>query len=190
MRQAFLGLGGNIGDTLGYLREAVLALEAESPDGAVEVIAVSSVYETEPIGGPEQDVFLNIVAEIKTSLEPYELLEFCLGLEQATGRVRRVRWGPRTLDVDVLWMEGVVMNEEDLTIPHPRMTLRRFVMVPLGEIAPEFLAGWEDPEDGDIKKAGDLFPEGAEAHLRVGLSWKARDCLKLDCQTDGARAKC
>lgn len=168
MRQAFLGLGGNIGDTLGYLREAVLALEAESPDGAVEVAAVSSVYETEPIGGPEQDVFLNIVVEIKTSLEPYELLEFCLGLEQATGRVRRVRWGPRTLDVDVLWMEGVAMNEEDLTIPHPRMTLRRFVMVPLGEIAPEFLVGWEDPEDGEIKKAGDLFPEGAEAHLRGG----------------------
>ena len=168
MKQAFLGLGGNIGDTLGYLREAVLALETESPDGAVEVTAVSSVYETEPIGGPEQDVFLNIVVEIKTSLEPYELLEFCLGLEQATGRVRRVRWGPRTLDVDVLWMEGVMMNEEDLTIPHPRMTLRRFVMVPLGEIAPEFLAGWEDPEDGEIKQAGSLFPGGAAVHLGDG----------------------
>ena len=88
MRQAFLGLGGNIGDTLSYLREAVLALESEAPDGAVEVAAVSSVYETEPIGGPEQDVFLNIVVEIKTSLEPHDLLEFCLGLEQATGRVR------------------------------------------------------------------------------------------------------
>ena len=168
MRQAFLGLGGNIGDTLSYLREAVLALESEAPDGAVEVAAVSSVYETEPIGGPDQDVFLNIVVEIKTSLEPYDLLEFCLGLEQATGRVRRVRWGPRTLDVDVLWMEGVAMNEENLTIPHPRMTLRRFVMVPLGEIAPEFLEGWEDSEDGEIKKLGSLFPEGAEVHLRSG----------------------
>ena len=168
MRQAFLGLGGNIGDTLTYLREAVLALESEAPDGAVEVKAVSSVYETEPIGGPEQDAFLNIVVEIKTSLEPYDLLEFCLGLEQATGRVRRVRWGPRTLDVDVLWMEGVAMSEEHLTIPHPRMTLRRFVMVPLGEIAPEFLAGWEDSEDGEIKKLGSLFPEGAEVRLRGG----------------------
>lgn len=168
MRQAFLGLGGNIGDTLGYLREAVLALETESPHGAVEVTAVSSVYETEPIGGPEQDVFLNIVAEIKTSLKPYELLDFCLGLERATGRVRRVRWGPRTLDVDVLWMEGVAMNEEELTIPHPRMTLRRFVMVPLGEIAPEFLVGWEDPGDGEIKKLGSLFPESFDAMVRQG----------------------
>lgn len=168
MRQAFLGLGGNIGNTLGYLREAVLALETELPNGAIEVAAVSSVYETEPIGEPEQDVFLNIVVEIKTSLEPYELLEFCLGLEQATGRVRRVRWGPRTLDVDVLWMEGVVINEGNLTIPHPRMTLRRFVMVPLGEIAPKFLVGWKDSEDGDIKKVGDLFPEGAEVLRMAG----------------------
>ena len=72
------------------------------------------------------------------------------------------------MDVDVLWMEGVAMSEDNLTIPHPRMTLRRFVMVPLGEIAPEFLAGWQDSEDGEIKKLGGLFPEGAEMHLRGG----------------------
>lgn len=128
-RRAFLGLGTNLGDRRRYLSEAVEAI----PD----LVSVSSVYETEPVGGPEQGAFLNIVAELATELEPYDLLELCRSLERAAGRERRIRWGPRTLDVDVLWVDGVTMDDDDLTIPHPRMYQRNFVVVPLLEIAPE-----------------------------------------------------
>lgn len=126
-RRAFLGLGTNLGDRRAFLSEAVAAI----PD----LVTVSSVYETEPVGGPEQGAFLNIVVELRTTLEPYELLELCRRLERAAGRERRVRWGPRTLDVDVLWIDGATVDEEELTVPHPRMYQRNFVVVPLLEIA-------------------------------------------------------
>ena len=129
VRRAFLGLGTNLGDRRAHLLRAVEAI----PD----LVAVSSVYETEPVGGPEQGAFLNIVVELVTSLDPWELLQLCRRLERAAGRERRVRWGPRTLDVDVLWVEGVAMAEEALTVPHPRMHLRNFVVVPLLELAPD-----------------------------------------------------
>ena len=128
-RRAFLGLGTNLGDRRRYLSDAVAAI----PD----LVRVSNVFETEPVGGPEQGAFLNIVVELSTDLDPYELLGLCRSLERSAGRERRVRWGPRTLDVDVLWVEGVEMNEEDLTIPHPRLYQRNFVVVPLLEIAPD-----------------------------------------------------
>lgn len=128
-RRAFLGLGTNLGDRQQYLREAVAAI----PD----LVTVSSVFETEPVGGPEQGAFLNIVVELRTELGPYELLELCRTLERAAGRERRIRWGPRTLDVDVLWVDGVTVEEDELTVPHPRMYQRNFVVVPLLEIAPD-----------------------------------------------------
>jgi len=131
-RRAFLGLGTNLGDRLGFLREAVEAIPG--------LTNVSSVYETEPVGGPEQGAFLNIVVEVQTSLDPYGLLELCRTLERAAGRERRVRWGPRTLDVDVLWIDGVTVDDDELTVPHPRMYQRNFVVVPLLEIAPDLQA--------------------------------------------------
>ncbi len=127
--RAFLGLGTNLGDRHRYLREAVAAV----PD----LVSVSSVFETEPVGGPAQGAFLNIVVELRTELEPYELLELCRTLERAAGRERRIRWGPRTLDVDVLWVDGVSVDDDELTVPHPRMYQRNFVVVPLLEIAPD-----------------------------------------------------
>ena len=148
MTRALLGLGSNVGDRLGHLRTAVASLS--------QVTAVSSVYETDPVGGPEQGRFLNIVVAIETDLEPRELLGVCHRLESAAGRVRDVRWGPRTLDVDILWIDGVVVDEPDLQIPHARMGERRFVLEPLSDVAPDVLpAGWETVE-GRVDRVGTL----------------------------------
>lgn len=129
--RAFLGLGSNLGDRLGYLRAAV----ANMPD----LIAVSPLYESAPVGGPEQGAYLNIVVELDTRRLPHELLETCRRLERDAGRERVVRWGPRTLDVDVLWIDGVRVNTADLVVPHPRMHERNFVMDPLLDLDPAFV---------------------------------------------------
>lgn len=150
MTRAFLGLGSNVGDRAGHLRAAV--------DSLPGLVAVSDVYETDPVGGPDQGRFLNLVAEIDTDLSPRELLGVCHRLESAAGRVRDVRWGPRTLDVDILWIEGINVDEPDLEIPHPRMSERRFVLEPLADLAPELLpADWESAVvDGDVDRVGPL----------------------------------
>jgi 2-amino-4-hydroxy-6-hydroxymethyldihydropteridine diphosphokinase len=135
--RAYLGLGSNLGDRWAHLRTAVDRLRAGGP---VAVTAVSQVYETDPVGGPEdQGAFLNLVVELAVpiGLDPYGLLEECHRLEAAAGRVRTVRWGPRTLDADVLWIDGVVLDDPDLTVPHPRWRERRFVLAPLAELAPD-----------------------------------------------------
>ena len=108
---------------------------------AVDLVAVSPVYETDPVGGPAgQGAFLNLVVELRTERTPRELLGVCERLESAAERVRGVRWGPRTLDVDVLWMEGITVDEPDLVVPHPRMWERRFVLAPLRDLAPDLVA--------------------------------------------------
>lgn len=147
-RRAFLGLGSNLGDRLAYLRAAV----EEIPD----VTAISSVYETDPVGGPDQDAFLNIVVALHTELSARQLLEVCRAREAAAERVRIERWGPRTLDVDVLHVDGEEVDEPDLTVPHPRMRDRAFVMVPLGELAPDLIEDWADPNAGEVRKVGVL----------------------------------
>lgn len=150
MPRAFLGLGSNLGDRLATLRSAVLGL----PD----VVAVSAVYETEPVGGPAgQGPYLNAVAELDTDLSPRELLELARALEASAGRVRDVRWGPRPLDVDILIVGDQVVDEEDLVVPHPRMWERRFVLAPLAELAPEMV----EPEAlensrGEVRALGGL----------------------------------
>jgi 2-amino-4-hydroxy-6-hydroxymethyldihydropteridine diphosphokinase len=131
MTRAFLGLGSNLGDRAGQLRTAV--------DGLVDAVAVSPVYETDPVGGPDQGAYLNLVAELDTPLRARELLGLCRTLEGAAGRVREVRWGPRTLDVDVLWVDGEVVADHDLEVPHPRMWERRFVLAPLRDLAPDLV---------------------------------------------------
>lgn len=130
---AFLGLGGNIGDRLGYLQRAVDLLHA---DERSRVDAVSSVYETVPLGGPEQGPYLNIAVRLATRRTPRRLLAVCQRVEQALGRVRTVRWGPRTVDVDILLYGDRVITRPDLEIPHPRLAERAFALVPLIEVAP------------------------------------------------------
>jgi 2-amino-4-hydroxy-6-hydroxymethyldihydropteridine diphosphokinase len=141
-------LGSNLGDRRAHLREAVAAL----PD----VVAVSPVYETSPVGGPEgQGPYLNCVVELQTELEPRELLAVAQRLEAAAGRERKERWGPRTLDVDVLLVDDLTVEEPDLVVPHPRMWERRFVLVPLADLAPELL-----PERWEARVAGEVHPAG------------------------------
>jgi 2-amino-4-hydroxy-6-hydroxymethyldihydropteridine diphosphokinase len=131
MTRAFLGLGSNLGERATHLRAAVAALD--------DVVAVSPVYETDPVGGPEQGRYLNLVVELDTTAAARRLLQRSAELEQAADRVRDVRWGPRTLDVDVLWVEGEEVDEPDLIVPHPRMWDRRFVLAPLRDLAPDLV---------------------------------------------------
>ena len=152
VRRAFLGLGSNLGDRWEHLRTAVAALPAE------EVVGVSPVYETEPVGGPAgQPRYLNLVVELATQRSPRELLEVARTLESAAGRVRAERHGPRPLDVDVLLVGDVAVDEPDLVVPHPRMHERRFVLAPLADLAPDLVpAGWEETATGDVRPAGSL----------------------------------
>lgn len=134
MKKAYLGIGGNIGDTKGNIESSIELLK-ESSD--IIVTQVSSFYETEPVGYVDQDWFLNVVVEVETSLSPIELLKYCQGVENELKRVRTIRWGPRTIDVDILLFEDFESDSEILTVPHPRMTKRAFAMVPLYEINQE-----------------------------------------------------
>lgn len=149
MTRAYVGLGSNLGDRLGQLQLAVDALAARDD---VDVVAVSGVYETAPIGGPEQDDYLNAVVAVETGLSPRDLLGVAQGIEQQAGRVRTVRWGPRTLDVDVLLVGDARVDEPDLQVPHPRLHERAFVLVPLRDVAPDLVAGTVDRED--VRDAG------------------------------------
>lgn len=131
--RAFLALGSNLGDREQSLGGAVAAM----PD----LVAVSSVYETAPIGGPDgQGPYLNAVVELATDCSPRELLELCQELERAAGRRRDGRWGPRTLDVDVLLVGDLTVDEPDLRVPHPRLWQRRFVLRPLADLAPDLVS--------------------------------------------------
>jgi 2-amino-4-hydroxy-6-hydroxymethyldihydropteridine diphosphokinase len=135
-RRAALAVGANLGDRLAALRSAVDLLRA-SP--GVQVVAVSSVYETDPVGGPDdQPAFLNAVVVLDTDLTAAELLALAHTAERARGRVRAVRWGPRTLDVDVLAVGDEQSDDPMLTLPHPRAHERGFVLLPWAEIDPTF----------------------------------------------------
>lgn len=148
--RAFLSLGGNLGDPARAMAAALQMLDASDD---VRVTAVSSLYRTPPWGKLDQPDFLNVTAEVVTSLAPLELLELCLDVERRLKRVRNERWGPRLIDIDVLLHGDSRVSDAGLEVPHPRMLDRAFVMVPLAEIAPElFLAGrpaaeWADALD-------------------------------------------
>lgn len=131
--RAFLGLGGNLGDPQAAMIAALGILDAHDE---IAVTRVSSLYRTPPWGVVDQPDFLNAVAEVETSLAPRGLLDACLAAEHALKRVRDVRWGPRAIDLDVLVYADRAIHEDGLTIPHPRIAERAFVLVPLLEIAP------------------------------------------------------
>ncbi len=161
MSTAFLGLGSNLGDRLAHL---ALALRELRIHPAISLVQGSSVYESKPVGLTEQPDFLNLVVRIETTLPPLELLAVCLRIETALGRERRERWGPRTLDIDLLAYDDVVLGEERLTLPHPRMHERGFVLVPLAEIAPDFQVGGTN--------ASELALRVGNEGLRPILAWK------------------
>lgn len=138
MWDAVIGLGANLGDRLENLRAAVRALTQLG-----SVAAVSSLYDTEPVG-PPQARFLNAALRLATSVDPRALLPELLAVEQQLGRERRERWGPRTLDLDLLWVEGFMCDDVGLKVPHPELRRRAFALVPLLDVAPEAT----DPRDG------------------------------------------
>jgi 2-amino-4-hydroxy-6-hydroxymethyldihydropteridine diphosphokinase len=136
--RVFLGLGGNIGDPAAAIGEALRILDR---DALTNVVAVSSLYRTPPWGKTDQPDFLNAAAEIGTGHDPRALLALCLDAERALKRVRRERWGPRLIDIDVLLYGDRAVHEAGLDIPHPRMLERAFVLAPLAEIAPDLELG-------------------------------------------------
>jgi 2-amino-4-hydroxy-6-hydroxymethyldihydropteridine diphosphokinase len=139
--EAYIALGANLGDRETTLMQAIAYLE-DHPD--ISVLRCSNLYETDPVGYLDQPCFVNMVAAVKTSLDPEALLSTMLEIELRLGRERLIRFGPRTVDLDLLWIEGRTVDTTLLTLPHPRMFERAFVLVPLADVvAPD--------------KAGDLY---------------------------------
>ncbi len=141
MKSIFLGLGSNVGDRLRFLQKAAEAVGGLS---ATSVIRSSAIYETEPVGEKEQPEFLNAVLEIESGLDPQELFSRLKEIEKDLGRTQTARWGPREIDIDLLYYGHLVMEEENLRIPHPEVAGRRFVLRPLAELVPDF----RDPREG------------------------------------------
>lgn len=136
MARVFIGLGTNLGDRLNFLRRA---LEEIRNLRQTILKNCSSIYETEPVGVKEQPRFLNMVVELDSSLSPRELFQHLKNIEQLLGRTKSERWGPREIDLDLLYYGDEVMNESELRLPHPEIAKRRFVLVPMKDIAAEFL---------------------------------------------------
>jgi 2-amino-4-hydroxy-6-hydroxymethyldihydropteridine diphosphokinase len=159
VRTAYLSLGSNLGDRWAHLRQAVESLRLLDP-----ALRVSGVYETAPVGGPAQGPYLNCVVALSTDVEPHELLRVAQELEAAAARVRTVRNGPRTLDVDLLLIGDLVLDTPELVIPHPRMYDRGFVLAPLEELDPALVPGGWRAALGDaprlaseVRLVGKLF---------------------------------
>jgi 2-amino-4-hydroxy-6-hydroxymethyldihydropteridine diphosphokinase len=129
---AYIGLGSNVGDKKAHCLRAVELLKENGT-----VLRVSSLYYTEPVGYREQEDFINAVAAFETDRSPRDLLILCHSLEEKMGRKRTVKWGPRTIDLDILLYGDHVLNDPDLIIPHPQFPARKFVLAPLVEIAPD-----------------------------------------------------
>ncbi len=153
--RAIVALGTNLGDRVAYLKLAVDEL-------GTSLIGQSQVFETAPVGGPDnQGAYLNMVVAVETSLDPFAMLRRCQRIESLALRQRVVHWGPRTLDVDLLFYDGVTIDSPELTIPHPRYAERRFVLTPLSEVAPELC-----PQEWDTTLAPDaITPLGPLADL-------------------------
>jgi 2-amino-4-hydroxy-6-hydroxymethyldihydropteridine diphosphokinase len=156
-RHIILALGSNLGARLDILQGAVDAV-AGLP--GVSVDEVSPVYETAPVGGPEQPDYLNAVLLARTDLSPYDLLAGVHEVEAAFDRIREVRWGPRTLDIDIITYEGVRSNDPDLTLPHPRAHERAFVLAPWHDADPDAVLPGHGPVAGLLKALRDAAPAG------------------------------
>jgi 2-amino-4-hydroxy-6-hydroxymethyldihydropteridine pyrophosphokinase len=131
LNEAYVALGSNLGDREQTLRQAIEQLSSRE---GIRVDRVSDIYETDPVGYTDQPAFLNMAVAVRTTLTPDDLLTALLDIEQQLGRVRDIRWGPRTADLDLLLYEDVSMDTERLTLPHPRMMERAFVLVPLCDV--------------------------------------------------------
>jgi 2-amino-4-hydroxy-6-hydroxymethyldihydropteridine diphosphokinase len=136
MARVFIGLGSNLGDRAYYLHQALVEI---ANSRQIIIKKYSSVYETEPVGEKEQPQFFNMVAELESTLLPQDLLQRLKEIENTLGRTHGEHWGPREIDLDILYYDDEVFNDEKLQLPHPEIANRRFVLVPMEEIAEEFL---------------------------------------------------
>ncbi|MBI3026752.1 2-amino-4-hydroxy-6-hydroxymethyldihydropteridine diphosphokinase [Candidatus Woesearchaeota archaeon] len=134
MADAFIGVGSNLGNKLENIRKAMSLIKERC-----KILKISHLYKTEPVGFKSQQWFLNCAAKAQTSLKPKELLEFLLSIEKKLGRVRTIRYGPRTIDLDILFYDDMIIREDNLVVPHPRLHERLFVLVPLKDICPDFI---------------------------------------------------
>ena len=165
MPTAHLALGSNLGDRTAHLAAALAALAASS---GIQDLAISPVYETAPIGPPGQDDYLNLVVAIETTLAPHALLDLTQMIEHACGRIRTERWGPRTLDLDLLLHGDTTLADDRLTLPHPRLMERAFVMIPLAALAPDLVL-----PNGDTAAAHAATLDPAGVHLRADLAFNS-----------------
>ncbi|HWP47729.1 MAG TPA: 2-amino-4-hydroxy-6-hydroxymethyldihydropteridine diphosphokinase [Candidatus Limnocylindrales bacterium] len=133
---AYVGIGSNVGDKVRNCQEAIHQLQATP---GIEVSKISSLYYTEPVGYAHQDWFINCVVEIKTSLPPREVFLRCKEIERGMGRTYLIKWGPRVIDLDLLFYNDLILREADLEIPHPRLHERGFVLIPLAELNPTWI---------------------------------------------------
>jgi 2-amino-4-hydroxy-6-hydroxymethyldihydropteridine diphosphokinase len=166
---AALGLGGNVGDVAGAFIDALLRVAAAP---GVTLIAFSSVYRTPPWGKRDQPDFLNMAALVETTLAARALLALCLAAERALGRRRRERWGPRTIDIDILTYGDEAIDEFELQVPHPRLNERAFALAPLAEIAPALRFGGRAAADwlAAVNCAGIEIDGAASARLRAACA--------------------
>lgn len=158
---AYVGLGANLGDPRQQLEEALAKLAAAEE---VEVVKVSRFYLNPPLGPPGQPWYINAVAQVRTRLAPEELLRVLLRVEEDLGRVRGERWGPRIIDLDLLLYNGVIMSGPELVLPHPEMHHRAFVLVPLGEIAPQ---AWHPVLEKTVAELVEELETGARDALQA-----------------------
>lgn len=167
MTRAALALGANLGDPRSSLRAAVAGLSAHP---GVRVEAVSSLWRTAAVGGPEQPDYLNAVVLVDTALGPEGLLDLAHALEAAAGRAREVRWGPRTLDIDILAVDEERSDDPQLTLPHPRAHERGFVLAPWAEVDPEFVL---TPPDGPARSVSDWWARVTDQKVEIleGGTW-------------------
>lgn len=159
MNKAYLGLGTNMGDRLDYINSACKIL---SNNNNIEITNKSKLYETKAWGYTDQADFLNLCLEIETSLDEYELLKVCQEVEQQLNRERIIRWGPRTIDVDILFFNDIILDNENLSLPHPRISERAFVLIPLmdlnqnllikGKVISEYLNSLTNDERDEVKE--------------------------------------
>lgn len=164
MSRAVLSIGSNLGDRLATMQSALALLAA----AGVRTVAVSPVYETDPVGGPEQPDYLNAVVVAETELSPYELLDVVNAAEDGLGRKRSERWGPRTVDIDIVVFDDVVSHDASLTLPHPRVAERAFVIVPWSDVEPDAQLPGGLPiaqlraeiDDAGVRRRDDLVLQG------------------------------
>jgi 2-amino-4-hydroxy-6-hydroxymethyldihydropteridine diphosphokinase len=168
MARAFIGFGGNIGDTRQLITDAIVSLALRTE---LQVITKSCFYQSAPVDAVGND-YINSVIEVETQLTPYGLLHVCQAVEQAFGRERPYANAPRTLDLDILYFEGVTQEDSELTLPHPRMTERSFVLLPLLEIAPDFFL----PNFGELRA---YLPKVADQRIEM------LPCRNCNCDKKG-----